>query len=372
MFFDGIGSFQKYNFKIRHFWRMRKVLIVEDDKFLSAIFALFIKDMGHELAGRCQSGPEALEKCREVKPDVVLMDIHLEGDMDGIQTAEKIQREMEIPVIFVSSDTSTTVVERAIVSNSYGYLVKPVQKKELAISIDLAYYKHRAVLDQKRREESFRKFLSEAPVPIILLQEGRIQYLNMEALDLFHTHYIEDMIGLPFLDFVETHSKEELTSFLNNDEGLGKIKQGIHDFRVVGLHGKPLDVALSGSWVTFNGSRAMQVILTDITKEKSAVRGNKALRDALFSGGKGIMILNNEFEIAGITAGFRHTLGLDGSVPSVKDFEMDVPLLQKMLECEDKQVEPLTIQYQQKKYPCSATMIGRIGFDDREIIIRLE
>jgi hypothetical protein len=51
---------------------------------------------------------------------------------------------------------------------------------------------------------------------------------------------------------------------------------------------------------------------------------------------------------------------------------MDVPLLQKMLECEGKQVEPLTIQYQQKKYPCSVTMIGRIGFDDREIIIRLE
>src|SRR5690606_9784632 len=108
----------------------------------------------------------------------------------------------------------------------------------------------------------------------------------MEALDLFHTHYIEDMIGLPFLDFVEGHSKDELRSFLNNDEALGKIKQSIHDVRVIGLHGKPLDVALSGSWVTFNGNRAMQLILTDVTKEKSAVRGYKALREALFSGGK--------------------------------------------------------------------------------------
>lgn len=362
----------KFIFKIRHFWYMRKVLIVEDDKFLSAIFALFIKDMGHELAGRCQSGPEALEKCKEVKPDVVLMDIHLEGDMDGIQTAEKIQRDMEIPVIFVSSDTSSTVVERAIVSNSYGYLVKPVQKKELAISIDLAYYKHRAVLDQKRREESFRRFLSEAPVPILLLREGCIQYLNMEALDLFHTHYIEDMIGLPFLNFVDSHSKDELSSFLNNSGELGKIEQGIHDVRVIGLHGKPLDVALSGSWVTFNGSRAMQVILTDITKEKSAVRGNKALRDALFSGGKGVMIINNAFEIAGITAGFRHALGIEGEISRAKDLEMELPLLQKMLECEDEQVEPMTIQYKQKKYPCTATMIGRVGFDDREIIVRLE
>lgn len=351
---------------------MRKVLIVEDDKFLAAIFALFIKDMGHELAGRCQSGPEALEKCHEVKPDVVLMDIHLEGDMDGIQTAERIQRDLEIPVIFVSSDTSSTVVERAIVSNSYGYLVKPVQKKELAISIDLAYYKHRAVLDQKRREESFRKFLSEAPVPIILLQDGRIQYLNMEALDLFHTHYMEDMIGLPFIDFVEGPSKVALTSFLNNDEALGKIKPGINDIRVIGLHGKPLDVSLSGSWVTFNEKRAMQVILTDITKEKSAVRGNRVLRDALFSGGKGVMIINNALKITGNTAGFRQALGLEREVFRPEYLEMDLLLLQKMLECADEQAESMTIEYKQKKYPCVATVIGRIGFDDREIIIRLE
>ncbi len=352
---------------------MRKVLIVEDDKFLSAIFALFIKDMGHELAGRCQSGPEALEKCNEVKPDVVLMDIHLEGDMDGIQTAERIQRDLEIPVIFVSSDTSSTVVERAIVSNSYGYLVKPVQKKELAISIDLAYYKHKAVLDQKRREESFRKFLAEAPVPIILLHEGRIQYLNMEALDLFHTHYMEDMIGLPFLDFVEAYSRDELTTFLNNDEALGKIKQGINDVRVIGLHGKPLDVALSGSWVTFNGKRSMQVILTDITKEKSAVRGSKVLRDALFSGGKGVMILKYTLEIAGISAGFRNYLGIEGEIPSFKDFHLDVALLQKMIDCEEDQVvESLTIQYNKKSINCTATTIGRKSCDDREIIIRLE
>jgi two-component system, response regulator PdtaR len=351
---------------------MRKVLIVEDDKFLSAIFALFIKDMGHELAGRCQSGPEALEKCYEVKPDVVLMDIHLEGEMDGIQTAERIQRDLEIPVIFVSSDTSSTVVERAIVSNSYGYLVKPVQKKELAISIDLAYYKHKAVLDQKRREESFRKFLSEAPIPIIILQAGRIQYLNMEALDLFHTHYIEDMIGLPFLDFVETQFREDLTAFLNNDEGLGKIQQSPNRIRVIGLHGKPLDVALSGSWVTFNGKKAMQLILNDITAEKSALRDNKTLRQALFNGGKGAVLINNAQKIAGVTDGFRNWVGIDGELIDYKDLGIDEQIIQEMLECEDEKVIALTIHYKDSSFECAGTTIGQKGCDNREVIIRLE
>src|SRR5690554_8069471 len=101
---------------------MRRVLIVEDDKFLSAIFALFIKDMGYELTGRCGSGTEALELCARERPDVVLMDIHLDGEVDGIQTAEKIQRELELRVIFVSSDTSSVVFESVIVIDSFGFV----------------------------------------------------------------------------------------------------------------------------------------------------------------------------------------------------------------------------------------------------------
>ncbi|WP_139657963.1 response regulator, partial [Pseudomonas shirazica] len=89
---------------------------------------------GYKLVGRCEAGDQALELCKIEKPDVVLMDIHLEGEIDGIETAERIQREFEIPVIFVTSDTSSYIVERAIISNSYGYLVKPVKKNELGIS----------------------------------------------------------------------------------------------------------------------------------------------------------------------------------------------------------------------------------------------
>lgn len=243
---------------------MRKVLIVEDDKFLAAIFALFIKDMGLELAGMCRSGLEAMEVCKKERPDVVLMDIHLEGEMDGIQTAEKIQREQETPVIFVSSDTSSSIVERAIVSNSYGYLVKPIQKKELAISIDLAYYKHKAVLDQKKREESFRKYLSDAPIPIVMLKDGIICYLNIEALDLFHSHYIEDLIGLPFMNFVEQSSKTEFASFIQAEPVKGKLP-GRRFVRIKALHGQLVDTVVRGSWVTFNGSDSLQLFLNDAT-----------------------------------------------------------------------------------------------------------
>ena len=98
---------------------MRKVLVVEDDRFIAAIFTMFLRDIGHEMIGRCQSGPEALDLCRLHKPDVVLMDIHLDGDWDGIQTADRITREFHIPVIFVSSDTDDDVIGRAIVGTNF-------------------------------------------------------------------------------------------------------------------------------------------------------------------------------------------------------------------------------------------------------------
>ena len=74
---------------------MRKIVIVEDDVFITAIFTMFLKDLGHELVGKTTSGKEAIKLCKELKPDVVLMDIHLDGDMDGIHTAEMLKREID-------------------------------------------------------------------------------------------------------------------------------------------------------------------------------------------------------------------------------------------------------------------------------------
>ena len=243
---------------------MLKILVVEDDKFISAIFSFFIKDLGHTLMGRCQSGAAALEMCEKDRPDVVLMDIHLEGEMDGIQTAERLQRDYEVPVIFISSDTSSNIVERAIIANSYGYLVKPVQKKELGITIDLAYFKHKVTLDQKRREQSFRQFISDAPIPMVIVTNKRIQYLNMNALDLFHSHYIEDIIGLPFSNFVGADSIADFNRIFDEPPVIGK-KIERFDAVFKDVHGKEIDVVINGSWIRFNNNDAIHLILSDIS-----------------------------------------------------------------------------------------------------------
>ncbi|MDR2927086.1 MAG: response regulator [Cytophagaceae bacterium] len=282
---------------------MLKILIVEDDKFISTILSFFAKSLGYELVGNTNTGLEALELTQKYAPDVVLMDIHLDGEIDGIQTAERIQLDFEIPVIFVSSDTSTGIVERAIVTNSYGYLVKPIQKGELGITIDLAYYKHKVAMNHKRREQSFRQFISDAAIPIVIVEGGCIRYLNRNALDIFHSHYIEDIMGLPFLNFASEGSKNMFTCVLegapNPGTAIPKFKAAIR-----GLHGADLDVLVSGSWIKFNNCDALQLVMTDITEEIKA-QNAAALYCEIVKNGQGAYLeLNPLFEIIDCNSAF--------------------------------------------------------------------
>lgn len=244
---------------------MRKVLVVEDDKFISAIFTMFLRELEHELIGKCADGRDAVDLCHRLRPDVVLMDIHLEGEMDGIQTAEQLRRELDIPVIYVSSDTSSQTIKRAIVSNSYGYLVKPVKKKELGIAIDLAFYKHKVDQEQRERERGYRQFISEASMPLMVLQHGRVQYLNNLALDLFKTHYMEDVLMSPYINYIEEKDKATVERLLNefHEKGIGfeSVDVAMRD-----VHGQSFFAQISGASIIFNKKKSLQVTLVDNSK----------------------------------------------------------------------------------------------------------
>ncbi|MCU4177574.1 response regulator [Carboxylicivirga sp. N1Y90] len=275
---------------------MRKVVVVEDDKFISAIFTMFLRELGHELVGRCANGTEAIDLCHRLRPDVVLMDIHLEGELDGIQTAEQLRCELDIPVIYVSSDTSSQVIKRAIVSNSYGYLVKPVNKKELGISIDLAFYKHRVDQEQRERERGYRQFISDAPMPLMIIQEGKIQYLNHLALDLYKTHYMEDVITLPYLNFVEPDYHKTVEELLNkfSEKGLGfqDVKIAMQD-----VHGQVFNVKMSGSSIVFNKMKSLQVTLIECADFEYSNKTSIAYKTMIDSFGLPYFITNENLKI---------------------------------------------------------------------------
>ena len=120
----------------------KKVLIVEDDRMLSAIFQMFIRDLGHELIGIVSNGDKAIELCTEHNPDIVLMDIHIKGDMDGVATAKILEERFDVPVIYITGDFEEDTVSNSLISNTYGFLVKPLYKSTLGVAIEFALLKY--------------------------------------------------------------------------------------------------------------------------------------------------------------------------------------------------------------------------------------
>lgn len=120
----------------------KKILIVEDDKMLCTIFEMFLKDLGYELTGISRTGANAIEMCKVDKPDVVLMDIHLVGDINGIDAAKEIHKAYNIPVVYVTSDIEQETIKKAIYKNTYGFLMKPIYQSSLRVAIEFAHAKH--------------------------------------------------------------------------------------------------------------------------------------------------------------------------------------------------------------------------------------
>ncbi|MCB0402531.1 MAG: response regulator [Flavobacteriales bacterium] len=119
-----------------------KVLIVEDEVLVAEEIAADLEDYGFEITGIAISSEECLNAVAENKPQIILMDIQIRGDQDGIETAKHIQQNANIPVIYLTANTDTTTVSRALKTAPHAFISKPYNKRDLAIAIEIAFNKN--------------------------------------------------------------------------------------------------------------------------------------------------------------------------------------------------------------------------------------
>ncbi len=118
------------------------ILIVTNEPREAQDIESRLQHLGYAVAGRVTSGTEAVAKARELKPDLVLLDIMLQGSLDGIETAAQIRNHHDIPVIFLTAKADDQTLQRAQVSEAFGYLLKPLEDRELRMSIEMALHQH--------------------------------------------------------------------------------------------------------------------------------------------------------------------------------------------------------------------------------------
>lgn len=132
-----------------------KILVVEDELIVAQNIENILKQVGYTVPAKALSGEEAVYKTVVTKPDLILMDIDLKGDIDGIEAAEQIKSQFDVPVVFMTALSDPGTIQRAAISEPYGYVQKPFDIKLLRKTIDMALYKH--AMDKKLAECEARK-----------------------------------------------------------------------------------------------------------------------------------------------------------------------------------------------------------------------
>jgi YesN/AraC family two-component response regulator len=114
------------------------VLIVEDEMIIALMIEQMVKRMGHTVVGKTAKGEKAIEQAHETKPDLILMDIRLQGEMDGVDAISKIQHELDIQVIYITGNTDQKYKNKVESTNYIDFLIKPITQHQLSDSFDLA------------------------------------------------------------------------------------------------------------------------------------------------------------------------------------------------------------------------------------------
>jgi CheY-like chemotaxis protein len=127
-----------------------RILVVEDEAIVAMNIEQRLSAMGYEPAGRVARGEEAIAAAQKLHPDLVLMDIRLQGKMDGITAAQQIRERLSIPVIFLTAFSEDPTLNRAKLAEPFGFILKPFEDRELKSAIEIALYKHKAEKEIRR------------------------------------------------------------------------------------------------------------------------------------------------------------------------------------------------------------------------------
>lgn len=262
-----------------------KILIVEDEIIVAKDISVSLKSLGYEVAGIAANGVQAMELIKTLRPDLVLMDVMLQGGMDGIEVAQKACAEGRTPVVFLTAYADDDTLRRAKKSEAYGYLLKPFEDRELRMAIEMALYKH--TMEHKLRES--REWLettlrSIGDAVIAMDADAKIQFINQSA-EVMTGWSQAEAFGRPASDIFCLKTTEDclihhqLKAILNGIQSNFKGKNAV----LVSRGSKKISIDYTAAPIRDSEGQmtGVVVIFRDITESKLAAERERQLYDRL-------------------------------------------------------------------------------------------
>jgi PAS domain S-box-containing protein/putative nucleotidyltransferase with HDIG domain len=156
-----------------------KILVVEDESIVARDIRNMLVGLGYEVTAVVPGAMAAIQKAQETEPDIVLMDVMLQGEITGVEAAEQIYTKLSIPVVYLTAYADSTTVQQAKKTEPFGYIIKPFEERELQTTIEIALYKYKMQMELKDRERWLSIILKSIGDGVIATDKnGAITFMN--------------------------------------------------------------------------------------------------------------------------------------------------------------------------------------------------
>lgn len=288
-----------------------RILVVEDENIIAMEVEDRLKNLGYLVPAIVSTGPDAITAAAEIQPDLILMDIMLKGKMDGIEAARQIHHRFNIPIIYLTAYADENTLQRAKITQPFGYLIKPFEERDLHTAIEMALHKHQLEQQLRRSQAS-------------LAEAQRIAHLgnwdwNISTNELYWSDETYRIFGLTPQEFEATY--EAFLSAVHPDDrefveksvekALNKNKPYNIEHRIVKANGDVRVVHEQGE-ITFdeqNHPILMVGTVQDITERVQAEEEQRKLSNAVEQTADSIVITDREGKIEYVNPAFTQTSG---------------------------------------------------------------
>lgn len=195
------------------------VLVVEDESIVSKDIQHSLKKLGYNVVGAASTGERAFELAASEKPDIILMDIMLKGEMNGIETASRVKEELQIPVIYLTAYADESTLEKAKVTEPYGYIIKPFKEVDLHTSIEMALYKFSKEKEVIKARDLFYSIIENKDSKDFIFVKSKSRLVKIKTIDIYFVEALKDYVVINTLDSRYTiHSTmKEIVAKLEQD-----------------------------------------------------------------------------------------------------------------------------------------------------------
>jgi len=170
------------------------IMVVEDESIVAKDIQQSLKKLGYNVVDVCSTAEAAIVSAKDKKPDLILMDIMLKGEKSGIDAAEEIKGLISVPIVFLTAYADESTLNKAKITEPYGYIIKPFKEIELHTTIEMAIYKHNKVSEVKKERDLFFSMIENQSTNDMIFIKSNSKFIKLKTDEICYVEALKDYV----------------------------------------------------------------------------------------------------------------------------------------------------------------------------------